>query len=71
MDMGAYLLTGLSGTKNSYDGDLRFLLQLRRLDIVAKERIKTRRYRLIIIDVIQPDTKEIHFESKNQSGARE
>ena len=60
--MGAYLLIGFCCSKNPNHRNFRFLVDLRRLDIASKERIKSCRRCLIMVDAIQAYTEEIHRE---------
>lgn len=70
MDVRAHLLSSLRGSKYSNNRHLGFLLNLRWLNTVTKQRIKFRRGRLVVVDTIQSHSKEIHDEEQMGSSWR-
>lgn len=60
MDMRANFLASLSRAKDPDDWNFGFFTDLRRLDIVSKDRIKLRWSGLVIVDAVQSDAEEIH-----------
>jgi hypothetical protein len=71
VNMSAYFLTCLSGSKDAYYGDFRTLGNLRRTYIITKLRVVLCGRRLIVVDTIQPDPEQVHvLQSSDPSGAQ-
>jgi hypothetical protein len=71
MNVRTNLLAGFRRSKDSDDRNFGFFADLRRPDIVSEEGIELTRRSLVIVDAVQPDTKEeVHCEEDVWSGGR-
>lgn len=71
MDMSADFLTRFSRTEDSDYWNSRFLLDLRRFDIISQDRVELRRRSLVVVHTVQPDSEKVHHCQNTQSDGRE
>jgi hypothetical protein len=60
MDVGAYLLPCLGRSEGSNNGYRRGILALGRCWPATKNRVKLRRYGLIVVDTVQTEAESLH-----------